>query len=286
MHVERWGNDEVTGIEKGTCYIFPKLDGTNGSVWLSEQSTIAAGSRNRQLSNEEDNVGFFSFIKNNEKYLGFFNKHKKLRLYGEWLVPHTIRNYEQSAWRKFYVFDVFDDDLEQYLSYDTYKPLLDEFDIPSIPLLCQMENPRYEQLLDCLEKNNFLLTDGAGEGIVVKNYNFNNCFNNTVWAKFISSDFKASKGVKPEKTIEMVEIAICEQYITEHFVNKVYQKIQNEAGGWSSKFISRLFQTVYYDLVNEELWNFIKKMKNPTINFKTLQYFVTTKVKELKPELF
>lgn len=27
MHLERFGNDEVQGIELGTCYIFSKLDG-------------------------------------------------------------------------------------------------------------------------------------------------------------------------------------------------------------------------------------------------------------------
>ena len=34
MHIERLGTDEVEDIEFGECYIFYKLDGTNGSVWL------------------------------------------------------------------------------------------------------------------------------------------------------------------------------------------------------------------------------------------------------------
>lgn len=36
----------------------------------------------------------------------------------------------------------------------------------------------------------------------------------------------------------------------------------------------------------EESWNFIKKYKNPMINFKRLQGMVTAKIKEVKPELF
>ena len=28
MHLERYGNEEVDGIEQGTTYVFPKLDGT------------------------------------------------------------------------------------------------------------------------------------------------------------------------------------------------------------------------------------------------------------------
>jgi hypothetical protein len=29
QHIERYGVDEVNGIDIGTCYIFPKIDGTN-----------------------------------------------------------------------------------------------------------------------------------------------------------------------------------------------------------------------------------------------------------------
>ena len=32
QHIERFGNDEVAGIEDGTCYVFPKIDGTN-AIW-------------------------------------------------------------------------------------------------------------------------------------------------------------------------------------------------------------------------------------------------------------
>lgn len=34
QHVERFGTDETEGINIGKCYVFPKIDGTNSSVWL------------------------------------------------------------------------------------------------------------------------------------------------------------------------------------------------------------------------------------------------------------
>ena len=37
-HIVRFGHDEVEGIEDGTCYVFPKLDGANASIWF-ERST-------------------------------------------------------------------------------------------------------------------------------------------------------------------------------------------------------------------------------------------------------
>ena len=50
--------------------------------------------------------------------------------------------------------------------------------------------------------------------------------------------------------------------------------------------IPRLLQTVFYDLVNEELWNIIKKYKNPKIDFAYLQRLTITKVKEMRRDIF
>jgi hypothetical protein len=36
MHIEKFGNTGVEGIELGECYVFPKLDGTNSSLWFQE----------------------------------------------------------------------------------------------------------------------------------------------------------------------------------------------------------------------------------------------------------
>ena len=76
QHIERYGNDEVDGINIGTCYVFPKIDGTNASVWLGDDGQIKAGSRTRELSRESDNAGFYTYVQTSEKLLGFrlFNK--------------------------------------------------------------------------------------------------------------------------------------------------------------------------------------------------------------------
>lgn len=54
--LERLGTTEVIGIEQGRCYVFPKIDGTNASVWVCDKGEIHAGSRTRKLSLESDNV--------------------------------------------------------------------------------------------------------------------------------------------------------------------------------------------------------------------------------------
>lgn len=36
MSLKRFGRAEVSNIDVGRCFIFPKLDGTNASVWLNQ----------------------------------------------------------------------------------------------------------------------------------------------------------------------------------------------------------------------------------------------------------
>ena len=292
MHVERFGNDEVQGIEIGTCYIFPKLDGTNASVWLGPDDEVCCGSRNRQLSADNDNAGFMDHVTNNESITNFLKVYGDLRLYGEWLVPHSLKTYREDAWRKFYVFDVYHDREERHLSYDEYRPLLDEAGIDYIGPTAIIKNATYDCLLKELDKNTFLIADGrgVGEGVVLKNYAFVSRFDRVTWAKVVTNAFKEkhkeAMGVDERTGQKMVEQCIVDEYVTQHLVDKVYAKIANEMGGWNSRYIPRLLQTVYYDLINEECWSFIKGMKSPTINFKTLNTLAVMKIKECRPELF
>ena len=49
QHIERLGTPEVDGILDGKCYIFPKIDGTNGQAW-SDGNTIFVRSRKRFIT--------------------------------------------------------------------------------------------------------------------------------------------------------------------------------------------------------------------------------------------
>ena len=290
QHLERFGTTEVDGIEIGMCYIFPKLDGTNAQVWWNDSLGIQAGSRNRVLSIDNDNAGFFAWVSKNKSIVAMINKHKNLRFYGEWLVPHTLKTYIDSAWRDFYVFDVIDED-DKFLSYDEYKEILDEYEINYITPIIKIKNPTDDTLFSCLDKNTFLIKDhcGVGEGIVIKNYDFKNKFGNIVWAKIVKTEFKIQNQkmlgpseIKEKRTTEELIVA---EYVTGTLVEKEYSKIVNESG-WSSKFIPKLLNTIFYCLVKEESWEFVKKFKNPTINYKRLMALTFARTKELKPELF
>lgn len=290
QHIERFGTDEVENIELGICHVFPKIDGTNGSVWLDENGHVNAGSRNRELSLEADNAGFDAAILADSRIASYLAKHPTHRLYGEWLVPHSLKTYRDDAWRKFYVFDICDG--ESYIPYSDYITLLEEFGIDYIPLLAEVHNGSREQFYALLEKNQFLIKDGmgAGEGIVIKNYSYKNKYGRTTWAKIVRSEFREihskTMGAPVVHGEKMVEQEIVDRFCTTALIEKEYAKIVNDAGLWSSKMIPRLFGQVFYCLVAEESWNIVKEFKNPTINYKTLNALTIAKVKTEKAEIF
>lgn len=301
QHIERLGATEVQNLELGECHVFPKIDGTNASVWLHE-GRLQAGSRTRHLTLDSDNAGFLAWASQQENILAYLQNNPTHRLFGEWLVPHSLKTYRQDTWRKFYIFDVAEDKLPEeithegdshlkYIPYDVYKPLLESYGLDYIPTLCRIKNGSYEQFVNQLMTNIYLIEDGKGqgEGIVIKRYDFKNKYGRQAWAKIVTSEFKekhAKEMGSPEiKGKALIEESIAEKFVTQALVDKEFSKIES-VDGWSSKFIPRLLNVVYYSVVKEECWEFIKEHKNPVIDFKRLQHFVFTEVKKKKPELF
>ena len=292
MHVEKFDTAEVEGIEIGTCYVFPKLDGTNASLWVDEQGDIHAGSRNREISEEADNQGFHAHVREDTRYRKFFAEHQDFILYGEWLVPHTLKTYREEAWRKFYVFDVFHKTLGRFIPFDIYAPTLEKYQLDYLAPIQTIRNGSHDMFGKAVELNKVLIKDGygVGEGVVVKNYDFVNKYGRTVWAKVVTNEFK-ERHVKEmgatEVVGDIVEARIADKFVTQHLVDKVHAKILNETGdGWHSRLIPRLLHTVYYDLITEEMWEILKQFKNPTINFKLLNGYVTARIKELRKDVF
>jgi hypothetical protein len=294
-HLERLGSIEVEGIEFGTCHVFPKLDGTNASMWRYNSGHHGFGSRNRVLSIANDNAGFMNAMltegSSNPGCFELLHKHKKLRLYGEWLVPHTLKGYRDDAWRKFYVFDVYDDEKERFLTYDEYKPWMEQYQIDYIPCIKVVKNGTPDMFSHEVQHARFLLKDDcpAGEGIVIKNYAWENKYKRQTWAKIIGGEFKDQfhKVWEPSEVKgECNEEILVDAVVTKQLVDKEYAKIVVSEDGWSSKYIPRLLETVFYCVVTEELYDGWKKVKYGTINGKSLRNFTNQRIKQLKPELF
>lgn len=292
QHLVRFGTDDAMNIQLGETYIFPKIDGTNASLWFDEEYGLQAGSRNRHLALDNDNAGFYNWAIKQEKLIAFLANNPDLVLYGEWLVPHSLKTYRKTAWRNFYVFDVMEYHSERYLSFPEYEALLKPFDIEYIPPLSICKNGDYERFVTHLEGNNYLIEDGkgVGEGIVVKNYNFQNKYGRNVWAKIVTAEFREKHtkemGASYAEMKAPIAEVIVDEFVTQALVDKVFDKIRVANDGFVSKNIPQLLNTVYYDLVNEDCWNFVKKHKNPMIDFNALQHLTYKRVKELLPQIF
>lgn len=290
QHVERVTHQECEGLLEGLCYVFPKIDGTNASVWINEGS-LCSGSRNRELSEESDNAGFHKWIISKlDQFLPLFVSHENYILYGEWLVPHSLKTYRDEAWRDFYVFDVLDTFTGLMLPYEAYKDLLEEHKINYIPPLAKIKDPNSENLLQLLERSGeFLIKDGhgKGEGIVVKNYDFVNKYGRQVWGKMVTNEFKEvhtkTMGAPEINSTLLVEEQIVRDHLTEEFIKKEQAKIVSASSVefFDNSMIGETLGRVWYEFIREETWNWVKEHKGPKVNFRLLQNLVFKKTKEV-----
>ena len=299
MHIERLDNVAVDGILNGSCYIYPKIDGTNASFW-SDGNDVFAGSRNRKLgTGKNDNAGFYEWLMQSgqEQLRSMAIANPNYIFYGEWLIPHTLRTYAVHAWKKFYLFDVYDREMDKYIVPTDIISLLYRFKVSVqdmwIPPLDVLLFPNREQLYGLLQSNTYLIPadKGIGEGIVIKNYSFTNRFGRTIWAKIVNSEFKhkQTKEARPENVSGIVEEKIVDKYITEAVIDKDIIKVQEHRGVdcWDSKFIHQLFEQVYNTLITEEMYDIVaRKFKNCVIDFKLLKNITINKIKQIKKDMF
>ena len=314
QHLERHGREIVGSIDIGKVYVFPKMDGTNARIGFSSSSPrhceIIAGSRHRILSLEGDNAGFAHWCSEeiHRNALVYFATEVAQRvnvtledivIYGEWLVPHTFKQYHDSAWRRFWIFDVFDKVSGKYIPYEEYSDVDGAGEVDIVPPLCVITNPSIDQLAKCLnETNTFMVKEGAGvgEGIVLKNYGWVNTWGKQVWAKMIHHEFKHNhlRVQGPPELVgdPQVEWKIAESCVTGALCKKELAKLEQslcELDGTPAargKLIPAILSSVYHCIVTEELWDQLKKFKNPVIDFKKLQRYCIAQTKAMLPELF
>jgi len=306
--VERLEKEECDGILNGGCYIFEKIDGANAQIYLdTETQEIAFGSRNRVLGIGDNLIsgdlfrGFAAWVKENREPLQkFFDIHPNFILYGEWLIKHSIQ-YSPTAYSKFYVFDIYDSIEGRYMGIESHRSWQDllNLGINFVAFDYRLENPTMQDLMRMLE-----LPSRYGakfrEGIVIKNYNFLNKFGRQPYAKLLHETFQEVKS-KPKAPIapDAIELAIQAQYVTEARVKKIVNKIRmqnfinnvhplalvaydprEDKSRLEMKHIPQVINMVWYDIITEDMNDILKRLKDPTINFKLLKRLVFDCAKE------
>ena len=296
QHVERLGVYEVEGLLDGKVYAQPKLDGTNSSVYLNDLGELSFGGRKRELTLHNDNREFaHTMMEHKDLFMSILTKHKDWTIFGEWLVQHVVK-YESEAYYHFYVFDVYDNTKQKYLPYEEYIDEIKQAKLHYVPVVKILDHPDFETITKIApELTKYNTFEGnVGEGIVLKRYDFVNKLGDTVWGKYVLSDFKKNHRrktslVKHANTeAEDVYRAHAEQFITKAFVEKEYAKfIENHNGIFRSKYIGELLNTLWYEFMNEDFYHYLQTFKVlPTVNFKLLQIVVNNLIKENLPLIF
>lgn len=276
-HVLRLDKEDCTGILDGPVVVQPKLDGTSALVY-SDGERVLCGSRKRELTVEDDNAGFCDYILNSDDsevaaLREYVLAHPNYIIYGEFLggvngrkLTGSIKRYLEGG---FYVFDVFDVERGDYLTYDEYYPEISAFYGRTIPAIAKLDHPTKDEVLALLDKTDYDLAEGTfGEGIVIKRQpTYRDNYGNCVIAKVVRDEYKQEKS-KPKKVFEPSEFEreFVDTYCTDAFLDKCRNKVRlaldvDEFDADNKKHTGYFFSLINSDLVDEEVAGYIRKKK-------------------------
>lgn len=289
QHIEKLGTSSTQGILDGKVYVFPKIDGTNASIWCDSNGVIQYGSRKKHLR-DSDNHKFKATMSSDpesqEVLRRIFQMLGDVTLYGEWLVPHTLKTYRTDAWDNFYLFDIWDNVEQRYVPfYDWGFATLENSEttrVSVVPPLFVGDGYRIPGLLgNLLQANQYLCTEGIGEGIVIKNYDYMNPYGDAVWAKVVAQDFAAkrkqvhaAKGDKPKSELEQ---KLVDRFLDGSLIEKEW--LSCGGGVFEPQRYPELFGRVWKTFLEEETYEMVKWCKNGTINFRSLHMAMVDAVK-------
>ncbi len=295
-HVERLGTEECDGLlDNDAVYVTAKVDGSNGCVfWDDEAQAVRAGSRNNVLAGEEDNAYFRAWLSSNAEEArllrSYCELHPRRVVYGEWMGRDTFvgafKGYDKSARAKLILFDVLDEVTGEYLPETQWRAELAKAGLEPyfVKLLAVLSHPTMQDVLEVAKRNDFLLegTGMVGEGVVCKVPGWKNRFGRSVYGKIVLAEFKKQR--KPAADRRFVEPEIVAAFVTDAEIEKTMAKVCALVGAdgfeaSSRKMMGMLSSMCWRDLL-EECPNWVKKFKNPTVNFGKLSNTCSKRVQE------
>ena len=274
----------------GTVYVFSKTDGTNFCAWADELGNIHCGSRHREISLESDNANsmlYFTTEKIFEKLRQWLIENPQYIVYGEWIggfpgskMCGTIKSYLQYG---LMLFAVYDTSVSKYLPYPVYSEMLKDIYPQIVEPLAILNQPSLRDIEKYIENHYNLPDDILAEGIVLYNYDYVNDYGHFEIAKIVNAESKVGKGRVKEKNLPAkgVEKIIVDAYVTDADCEKAKQKacvkFNLEEFEINKGTMGFYLNTLFQDLVEEEMWSIIKKFKMPNIQFGILRQYVFNK---------
>lgn len=277
--IHRLGKEETDGILDGVCYIQEKIDGANASVWVGDYGALHCGSRTRDLTKANDEFrGLLRYVEEHVGIKKLLSEFPHFRLYGEWLVRHSLP-YPEDKYQRFYLFDIFDG--ERYLNPIEVQSFAGMYGIEHCEIFETVKNPTKDYLEQYVGKS---VIGDKGEGIVIKNPKFINQFGDRVCAKMVTQEFKESNAIvfggNDKHSDTYWEMYIVNKYMTLARIRKIMQKTQPLIDKrLDYEHTPRIANSAYHDLLTEEIWEIAKKVG--TIDFKALKRLAMAKAVQI-----
>lgn len=280
---------ECAGILAGEVHVQEKIDGANSSIWLHDDGTIHCGSRNNDLTLKGNEFnGFLEYVRNHEGVQELLKDNPTHRLYGEWLVRHTI-GYNESSYKHFYLFDVEIDN--NVLNIEGVYDIAKNYNIKTPHYYGKFTDITMDEIKEMSSKS---VLGEKGEGVVIKPVDFTNNFGDKVYAKYVTEKFKEDNGVtfggnnKYSDTYH--EMYYVNKFVTLERVRKVIQKIEAtfvKDEYLDYKHIPRIMETVLHDVIAEEGYTIAKEMgKNgQPFHYGSFNRIVSKKAKSIFVEI-
>ena len=253
-----------------------KIDGSNASIRYDEESgTLKAFSRRLELDADNTLNGFWDYVQtlNLDTFKEILGS--RYIVFGEWMgAKHAIK-YPENVYGKFWMFDVWDTQIEQYLPYEETRSFYDKL------IACGNEDNKFNFVpvfyigkFESWEKTSELVgrtevgAEPTGEGIVIKRQNCLDSKSSRLpfYVKIVSEQFsevhksKKQKAIDPE-TIAKKEanLALAATIVTPQRVQKMIYKFIEDGllpQDWDEhnlKDISKILpNAIYKDCVKEE----------------------------------
>ena len=280
--IHRLGSEENDGILFGKCYIQEKIDGANTSIWI-ENGEVRCASRTQLLSGGFN--GFYDYVQKHEGIKKLLTDFPQYRLYGEWLVKHSVP-YHEISYRKWYMFDILSENAEVFMSLDGVNEVAQKYDIATPQLFEILENPSLDDVQKFVGKTNL---GEKGEGVVIKNFGFTNKFGRNEYAKIVTQDFKELNAIvfggNNKYSETYWEMYIVNKYMTLPRIQKIMSKLQSVIEKrLDMEHTARIINTAYHDMITEEIWDIQKKVTG-SINFKHLSRLSQRKAAQIYHDL-
>lgn len=260
----RFGKSGTTqAIQEGThISITEKLDGANASFTYDEEATngVQAFSRKQVLNEESSLSGFYQWVQTNIAPIKE-NLVKNYRYYGEWLVKHSVV-YKEEFYRNFYLFSIWDEEKEEYLSDDIVKQEAERLGLKTVPYLYEGAFVSLEHIMGFVGKSKITLEPNKGEGVVVKDATYKNRYGRQLFVKFIALEFSEVKKQKVHRvdTELLISLQKIDMVVTKNRTKKMLFKLVDEGiipSDYSLKrdmgtILKEMNIVIYNDIMKEE----------------------------------